>query len=267
MTALLTDTLTEFRFDPKSDRYRVREGAGKGQYISREAFLNRTRSYVDEQKTKLVSLGDRLSSGEINLRQFQREASAALKEIHTGEAIIGRGGIEKMRSEDWLQVGRNLREQYYSGTDPDTGKRFGIKWLAQDIIDGKVTPGQLNARLGLYAESGNRSRLQMEQATQVEAGKVYGTRSLGIAEHCPSCPNHEQKTPVPVSELVLPTTQCECRNRCKCKINYMTLSEAVAAGMPDPSAPVPVPQPKAPEEMFGLRRRGRKGRSGARGFG
>ena len=262
---LQVDTLSEFRYDPTSGRYRVREGAGRGRFVSREAFLNQTQQYVERQKTELIALGDRLSSNAITLREFQRQAAGHLKEIHTGMAIIGRGGVERMRSEDWLQVGRNLRSQYYSGKDPITGQRYGIKFLVQDLIDGKVSPAMLTARLGMFAESGKLTYFQMEQQTQVDSGKAYATRHLGPKDHCNDCPGHERLVPIPIAQIIYPTTQCECKNRCGCNLRYYTIEEAIAAGMPDPNAPTP--EAKQAEERFGRRRRSSSVRSAGRGFG
>lgn len=224
---LRTDTIADIKYDPRSRKYRIVSGAGKGQFISLKAFLASTDRYLQQQQQELIALGDRLSAGAITLRQFQEQASIHIREIHTSSAILGRGGIHNMTAENWLEVGREVKKHLWSGRDELNGRSFGIKHLAQDVKDGKLTPGQLRSRLQMFAESGRYSRDLMELQSAKDAGKLYAIRSLGVAEHCPECPTLVQNDPISIDRIVLPGRLCSCRSRCKCSVRFLDLSETI----------------------------------------
>lgn len=46
----------------------------------------------------------------------------------------------------------------------------------------------------------------------------------GILVHnCPSCPNYEQRTPVPIDQIVPIGADCECGGRCRCQVAYVRI--------------------------------------------
>lgn len=229
IAAVRKDAIADFRYDPASKRYRWREGAGKNQFAPKAAVLERTRAYVVSQSNELVRLADRLDAGDITLGQFQRDAALALKQIHVSQAFLAAGGHENLNDADWLSVGRTLKKHYYDGKEGD--RKFGIKWLAQDIKDGKVSLAQLRNRLKQFAASGKETywRISAEKS-----GKPYAMRLLGDAEHCEQCPKYAALPPQSIADVVLPTQKCDCRSNCKCQLVFLSLEEAVAAGMKDP---------------------------------
>jgi hypothetical protein len=40
----------------------------------------------------------------MSLRDFQQEAGELLRQIHVSSAIVGRGGLDRMTSEDYLAI-------------------------------------------------------------------------------------------------------------------------------------------------------------------
>jgi hypothetical protein len=226
-----TTYLDDVYFDREVGRYRYRDSK---RFARREAVLYLTRENIDQQSQELIKVGDRLALGAISLPDFQREAAQILKRIHVQSFILGVGGVDRVTDADWLKVGRLLKQQYYDGKDPETGKRFGLKWLCQDILDGKVTPEQLRYRLSLYAQSGKVTYWEADRTAAIRSGKPYAVRKLGDAEHCRQCPEYAAMPPQPVEQIILPTQKCDCRNACKCTLLYLSLTEAIARGMQPP---------------------------------
>lgn len=224
------DAIADFRYEASSGRYRWTSGAGKGQFASKEAILNRTRQFVRAEQQSLQRVGRRLIAGDLNLVEFQREAAQHLKNIHIGQAVLGANGYENMRSEDWLRVGRRLKQQYYSGIDPDSGKRYGLKHLAAEIQQGKVSEAQLLNRLRLYGESGKAAYWDSWKAQRTDRS---GVRRLGVADrHCSFCLAQAEIGPRPISKIPAPGCCPQCLGNCKCSI---VLSDA----LPDVDATAP----------------------------
>ena len=222
----------DYTFDPKTGRYRYRSGtAGAGQFAPRTAVLALTEDTILSERKNLLEVGLKLAEGKITLRQFQADAAEVVRRLHVANAILGRGGIDKMSDRDWLEVARNLKTQYYAGFDPDTGHRFGLKHLAADIKAGGVSAGQLQARLAMYASASKQSYWRAFKRTEEESGRGYGIRQLGQAEHCAECIQLAAQPPQPIDRVVLPGYQCSCRALCKCTILSLTLEQAVKRGM------------------------------------
>ncbi len=111
-------------------------------------------------------------------------------------------------------------------TTEATVQRFGLKYLTQDIIDGKVTEKQLLNRLKMYSDMGKVSYWEQREYL----GGEYAQRILGAAEHCADCVAYSRMGIKKSSEVPLPTQRCECGSQCKCSILFMSLSEAIGKG-------------------------------------
>lgn len=212
------DALEEFRYDPQSRRYRWR-GRGGGQFASKQAVLERTRTYVDEQRSQLSQHAIALANKDIDLAQWQRRSAETLKKIHVSQAVIGHNGVENMTNTDWLRVGREIKRQTLGGV-ADDGRRYGIKHLARELQNGSVTEGELLARIQMYGHSG--------KVSQSEAFKAFNVGSLAIRvlgatdKHCPFCVAEAAKGPRAIADV--PTIGCcpQCLTNCKCSIEIVS---------------------------------------------
>ncbi len=106
------DVFSEFKYEKTSNRYRVAIGSAKGQFISKKAFLASTERYIVTQSEKLQSIGQSLIDKKISVKEFQSLAAKTLKEIHISQAILANDGVENIKSEQWLIVARQLKQQY-----------------------------------------------------------------------------------------------------------------------------------------------------------
>ena len=214
---LVLDALPEITFDPRSRRWRYRDTKA---FATMDAVRTQAQRYANQEKAALVKVGKALSDGKINLKDFQKQAAVALKHIQLADMIRGLDKQTNLTPEKFLIVARNLKQQYHSGKDPLTGDRFGLKYLAQDIAAGKVSPAQLANRLSMFGESGKLTYWGTKTDTAKSQGVTQARRVLGAAEHCPQCPEYAKKGWVALDELIFPSQACECRSRCRCSLEY-----------------------------------------------
>lgn len=219
-------TIKDFTYDRRTKRYRWASGASKNQFASKTAVLNRTRSLIVDRSNELVGLADDLSSGSRSLLEFQRKAAEILRDLHVLQAGIS-VGFENLFANDYARIGRELRSQYHTGKG-ENGDRYGLRFLAQDILDGKVSEAQLKARLKAFAASSKKSYWQALQAKN--EGK-FGFRVLGSAhKHCSDCIAYASEPPKSIADVVLPCHRCQCLNQCVCQLRvFKTLKEAIEA--------------------------------------
>lgn len=225
---LKQDAIADFRYDPQTQRYRWRDGAGKGRFASKTAILQRTRAYIQEEQAELVNVGQRLTQGDITLGQFQRQAAEHVKNIHIAQAMLGKDGLGNMTSSDYLRVGRELKRHYYQGIDSETGRRYGLKHLAQEVKDGRVSEAQLLSRIAMYGESGKVSYWDAWKSDRTEAWGVR--RVAGDDRSCPFCVEQASIGPRLIPEI--PSCGCcpQCLSRCRCNILELSLEDAIARG-------------------------------------
>lgn len=220
MIATLTrsDAFREFALDPRVNRFRIVDKNGRGRFISRQAFNARLANYIQQQQRGLIALSDELSEGSIDLRQFQLKAATYLRELISSTALTL--GPEKLKPSDWAIVRRHILEQLYEGKRAD-GTPFGIRWLADSLAKGEVSPAQLRQRLTLYSLSSKRTYHAIDREIKKREGMRYGKRVLGATDrHCAECVSFSQKPWLPIDEVQPIATDCSCGNRCRCSISY-----------------------------------------------
>ena len=221
------DAIFDFSYDQQTNRYRWISGPLRGSFASKEAVMSQSASQVSRNAATLSGLASKVSNGEITLKQFQEQAGDALRKIHVAQAALGKGGWEKMQPEDWLRVGRELKRQYYDGK-ADDGRRFGLKHLAADIRDGKMSEAMLRSRLEAFAESG---KVAYWAAWKTENGGAYGIRRLGVTDnHCAFCLTQAAIGPRPIAEIPPPGCCPQCLTRCKCSIVISDRADSLLAG-------------------------------------
>lgn len=178
--------------------------------ISRTTQNNISDRLIAQIGADIQTIGHLLVQGEISLETWQTETAYALRKLHIQSAILGRGGSDRMTREDYLAIGRILKEEY----------RF-LRGFAQDINNGNLTQAQFEARLRLYANRAYLSFALMQQLNYREAGYLYMQRFLDRnAAHCPDCFSYATAGIKPIGTLPLPTQQCLCRANCKCFVRY-----------------------------------------------
>lgn len=216
MIAQRVDSLPEVMFDVRSQRWRYRDSR---KFAPIQAITHQAERYIKQQKLELESLGRRYSEGKISLSAFQKDAATLVKEIHLGNAIAALGKQSDLSPDVFLEVGRQLKKQYHTGKDYQTGKPYGLKYLAQDLKAGSLSPSQLSYRLSMYGNSGSKSYWGVKTLLAVKDGYIEAMRVLGVAEHCPECVAMSGLWQ-PIRDITPIGEQCSCRSNCKCSIKY-----------------------------------------------
>lgn len=211
MNTLTFDAATDnpyFDYDIRTNRYRDLK---TGRFLKKSTITALTEQRVELAKTDLSTIGNLLFDGKISLSTWQSETREVLKVLHAQQYLLGVGGKPQMQKSDYLNIGRELKNQY------DYLANF-----AQELTEGKMTLQQAKARLQLYAESGKVSFYKGEQVANIRSGKGFARRILGMAVHCDECVEYFNRGVVPITELILPCQQCSCKNRCKCSVEYIS---------------------------------------------
>lgn len=202
------------KFDPRSRRFRW---VDSGRFVAKTTVTKMTAAFVTEQQQALTGLAGKIYSDQINLTEFQIEATKALKNIYIAQLALGRGGMDKVTPSDFGAIGRMLRSQYYNGTGID-GKQFGLNVLVRDMMAGNVSEAQLRDRLRKFGDSGKQA---FWHGRVMASGKAFAIRILGKAEHCAECLAFAAMGKVRADKVVLPTQQCSCGTNCKCSIRFI----------------------------------------------
>ncbi|WP_413275443.1 hypothetical protein [Floridanema evergladense] len=172
-------------------------------------MLSLTGKAIEGSKRELRAIANQLIENEISLKDWQKATAQQLKILHLQQALLGRGGVDAMKSADYLAIGRNLKSEYEY-----------LRNFAKDINDGNLTQSQFLARLDMYAEKSRSSGLMMAEAGHKEQGYQYMQRFLAPANNCQSCIEYAFKGIQPIGFLPLPTFDCFCRANCRCSVMY-----------------------------------------------
>jgi len=217
LTDLKLDALPELTYDPRSQRWRYRDSR---QFASMSAVRVQSERYIKAESESLQKLGRDFTDSKVSLSEFQRLAAQHVKHIHLGQAITALSKQSDLSPEIFLEVGRQLKKQYYAGRDWQTGKSYGLKYLAKDMQAGKVSPAQLQHRLTMFANSGAKSYWGVKHILAIRDGYTEARRVLGLAEHCLECVIMAGQGWKPIQEITPIGERCSCRSNCKCSIKY-----------------------------------------------
>lgn len=226
MTARTLTPEVDFEYDPKSKRFKYVRGSGKGQFVSKNAVIATLQRGISESINVMFgavsSLFGSNSNSRIDLDEFILTQADELKKIHILQATVAKEGrADLITDTDRKNISKRLKEQFTSGKDPDSGKRFGLKFLLQDIIKDNPSEAEIANRIKLFTESGKISFNESEREYKKNQGQTEGRRQLGENDnHCPECVRYAGLGWQDISKLIMPTQQCRCKNNCKCTVIY-----------------------------------------------
>lgn len=204
--------MSDFLWDAKSQRYRY---ADTKRFLSREAMLSLSRRQIDATQNDIGVIAQLLIDRKISLATWQEQTAYTLKLLHLRQSILARGGVDQMKSGDYLEVARTLKSEYGY-----------LRQLAQDVRDGKLTAAQFKARVGMYAAKSRVSFDKGEQSIKKKIGYQFMRRYLGATDkHCSDCIYYFSLGLQVIGGLPLPTEACQCRSRCKCSVRYFKENE------------------------------------------
>ena len=201
--------MKEFAFDRSSQRYRVTSGPGKGQYISATAVLELTEKYIDQLKTDVSTVADKLVEGKITVATWEETTAKTLKELHLNSYALGKGGVAQMSSRDYGIIGSELRSEYEY-----------LRGFSQDILKGELSEAQLRDRLSLYIDAAYSSYERGRFESHRSNGYNWERRYRNSAQSCSSCVVYAARGWQPLGSQPHIGEACECGNRCRCHKEY-----------------------------------------------
>jgi hypothetical protein len=226
MVALLRSDATDipsFRWDNKINRYRYND---TGRLLSPVAANAITQRRTDAATAEIRGLGESLIGGKISLEDWQRQTAVALKSLSIGQLELSRGGKRYTYGNDYLAVGRALKDQYryLRQFAIDLNRGYSVR---KDGTQQEMTEARFKARLDMYAEKAAKLSTEIgKQANAFKDSKAYMQRHLGATDrHCAECLLYASQGIRPIGTLPLPTEACTCRSRCKCYVEYFDSSE------------------------------------------
>lgn len=206
MEAIRLDAKGDWSFDPRTGRYRGKNG----RFLSRDGVMRIITTRIEALQVEARELSERLIGDEITLGQWQREFADLIKLINVQSFILGAGGTDRLVPADYLEVGRLLKEEY--GYLYEFGRQ---------LARGEVSLAQFQARVDMYIRKGRGSYWLGMNLSMKKAGFKFMQRFLSpMAEHCPECPEYAAKGKVEIGKLPLPTQKCTCRSNCQCSVVY-----------------------------------------------
>jgi hypothetical protein len=193
-------------YNLKSQRYQSKKS---GQFLSAGAVETLTENYIAQQQDKLVALGDRLISGEINTREWEDDFAKTLKEVLVNSYVLGRGGMKQMTSRDLGITSGIMREQY-----------LYLRNFASEIMRGRMSIAQFKARQNLYIEK-SYSVYWMGRLEAFKAeGYLYERDILTPGESCVSCVRIAGRGWVRLGTNPAIGVDRICKNNCRCRKEF-----------------------------------------------
>lgn len=197
----------QFGFDFRTQRYRYQD---TGKFVSKEAVNFITQKRVNLSKTELNRISEQLINKELSVRNAHKEALLELKNLHTQEYLLGRGGSANMTPEDYQQLNTVVTQQ-----------SLYLQKFFEDIANGTQTPAKIRQRMQAYSASGTLALRKGELQSRQVAGYEEMLRELGATDqHCMDCVNYASLGWQAIGTLPLPMEDCQCVTNCKCTVRY-----------------------------------------------
>lgn len=195
----------DYLFNPKTQRYHYKSGAGRGQFISNAALRFMMQQNITQTQADIRTVGDLLVNGKISLATWEETTAKALKNLHIQSYLLGRGGKGMMEQRDYGLIGYRLRREYQY-----------LRKFAEELRTKGMTEAQFKQRLDQYTNAGNGLYQKAKTEGHQKAGYQWERRIRTKTESCQPCISFEGMGWQPIGTLPAPTEQCSCRSNCGC---------------------------------------------------
>lgn len=194
-----------YTYDRNLQRYRRDDG----KFISTQDIKDLTQYMIGKARVRTESIANALIEGNIELSEWTRQTALELKEIHSQQYLLGRGGLKNMTQRDYGILGARLKKEYQY-----------LNNFAADIRDKPMSIAQFQARLNLYLSSTDASYQIARRESHKKSGFEFERRQLGSSNNCDPCLSYSSMGWVAIGTLPAIATACDCRANCKCYFEY-----------------------------------------------
>jgi len=132
---------TDWTYNPKTHNYHR-----NGKFVAFRTIKALALQVAEASGDVVEALCSQLTNDQLRLDHWQTLMRSAIKNEHIAQYMAGRGGKAQMTQRDWGILGATLKVQY----------RF-LDGFAEDIANGRLTPGQIITRARMYIENAHQS--------------------------------------------------------------------------------------------------------------
>lgn len=197
---------SEFSWDKSTQRYRYKDS---GKFVSKEAVRSLTEKYINQLKTDVSTIADKLIEGKITVATWEETTAKTLKELHLNSYALGKGGVAQMSNRDYGIIGNELRSEYEY-----------LRGFSQDILKGELSEAGLRDRLSLYIDAAWGSYERGREESHRINGFTWERRYRNSARSCASCIVYAARGWQPLGSQPHIGSACECRSKCRCHKKY-----------------------------------------------
>ncbi len=197
--------MTDYLFNPKTQRYHYKQGAGKGQFVPITAVKFMMQRNIEATQADIRTIGQLLVDKKISLSTWEETTAIALKNLHIQSYLLGRGGKGAMEQRDYGLIGYRLRREYQY-----------LRKFAEEIRTKGISEAEFFRRLEMYSSAGSGLFEKAKTEGHIKAGFAWERRIRTKTESCQPCIIFEGMGWQPIGTLPAPTEQCNCRSNCGC---------------------------------------------------
>lgn len=194
-----------YTYDRNLQRYRRDDG----KFVSAADIEDLTKYMISKAKERTDAIANRLIENSIDLSEWTRQTALELKELHSQQYLLGRGGLMNMTQRDYGILGARLKKEYQY-----------LNKFATDIRDGTLTIAQFKSRVNLYLSATDASYELSRRESHRAEGFAFERRRLGTTNNCNPCVSYAGMGWVTIGTLPAIATACDCRANCKCFFEY-----------------------------------------------
>jgi len=194
-----------YTYDRNLQRYRRDDG----KFVSAADIEDLTKYMIAQSKKRTDAIANKLIEGDLKLSEWTRQTALELKEIHSQQYLLGRGGLKNMTPRDYGLLGARLKSEYKY-----------LNKFAKDIRDNPMSIDQFKARLNLYLSSTDATYQVARRESHKVSGFVFERRRLRASNNCTSCLSYSSMGWVTIGTLPAIGTLCDCKANCKCYFEY-----------------------------------------------
>lgn len=196
----------DWTWDGRVGRYRYRDS---GRLAPKKAIESLSRRWIAQIEKEATESVDKLITGSLTLEQWQRDNLERIRVTYSQELMLGSGGYDRTSPEQFLELGRDLKNNHYP--------RF--RAFAIELTEGKLSEKQIKSRLAKYFRSANSSFSKGQIKSQLKAGITIGKRELGSCGiSCEECIAYAGMGWLPLDKIIPIGVACSCGGNCCCRI-------------------------------------------------
>lgn len=127
-----------WQYDARPSVRRFRD-TRTGRFLAASKAIDIRDGFVERRRADAEALTRQLADQSITVQEWERQMTEAIRQLHTAQYALGRGGLNAMTPADWDAAAALVEEQ----------RRY-LRDFARDVAAGNLSEAQIAARAKLY---------------------------------------------------------------------------------------------------------------------